>query len=122
MIVKSVKVELDAHYFNWLMAARGETDTRSEVIMVLPRPNGRVLTLTKSFYPTGTYNLPSGGIQPGETPEQAFLREVAEETGLHVSSASADRSNRPPLRLRRSKPRFHQPRHARERVFRTDTS
>lgn len=88
MILKSVTIELDAHFFNRLKSARGDKDTRSEVIMILPRPGSRVLTLTKSFYPQGIYNLPSGGIHPGESPEQAFLREVAEETALHVALES----------------------------------
>jgi 8-oxo-dGTP diphosphatase len=82
VIVKAMTVELDAHYFNRLLTARGELDTRSGVAMVLPRPGGKVLLLTKSFYPIGVYNLPTGGIHPGETPEQAFAREVIEETGL----------------------------------------
>lgn len=83
MIVRAVTTEINEHYFEWL-AKRGEAGIRSEVVMVLPRPDGRILTLTKSFYPKGTYNLPSGGIEAGETPELAFVREVAEETGLDV--------------------------------------
>lgn len=84
MIRRDVKVELNEHYFEWLKSARGASTTHSEVVMVLPRPGGRTLALTKSFYPEGTYNLPSGGIDPGETPELAFAREVAEETCLDV--------------------------------------
>lgn len=84
MIVKSVTVELDEHYFQWLKSARGDATTYSEVVMVLPRQYGKVLALTKSFYPVGTYSLPSGGIEPGETPELTFCREVAEETSLDV--------------------------------------
>jgi 8-oxo-dGTP pyrophosphatase MutT (NUDIX family) len=82
VIVKAITVELDAHYFNRLLTARGDLDTRSGVVMVLPRPGNRILVLTKSFFAAGVYNLPTGGIHPGETPEQAFAREVIEETGL----------------------------------------
>ena len=32
----------------------------------------------------GTWALPGGGIDPGESPSQAVLREVFEETGQHV--------------------------------------
>ena len=88
MIVRTENVEIDAHHFEWLVTARGNLDTRSGVVMVLPRPDNRVLVLTKSFYPPGIYNLPTGGIHPGETPEQAFAREVIEETGLHSSPRS----------------------------------
>ncbi len=31
--------------------------------------------------------LPGGGIDPGETPEQAMIREIAEESGLVVTTA-----------------------------------
>jgi 8-oxo-dGTP diphosphatase len=33
------------------------------------------------------WTLPGGGIQPGETPERAVMREVAEETGLQPLTA-----------------------------------
>ena len=35
----------------------------------------------------GKWTLPGGGIEFGEDPEAAMIREVEEETGLHVSSA-----------------------------------
>lgn len=33
------------------------------------------------------WDLPGGHIEPGETPDQALLREVAEETGLELTAA-----------------------------------
>ncbi len=41
-------------------------------------PQGRLLV----FLRRGRWDLPKGKIDPGETPEQAALREVREETGL----------------------------------------
>jgi 8-oxo-dGTP pyrophosphatase MutT (NUDIX family) len=61
-----------------------KTDRYGEVCMVVRRPNGKVLTMIKSFYPKGAYRLPTGGIQQGEDVLAALLRETAEETGLQV--------------------------------------
>lgn len=33
---------------------------------------------------TGTWSVPSGGIETGESPEEACVRETWEETGFHV--------------------------------------
>ncbi len=41
-------------------------------------PRGRLLV----FYRRNNWDMPKGKIDPGETPEQAALREVQEETGL----------------------------------------
>lgn len=41
------------------------------------------------FYRRGSWDMPKGKIDPGESPEQAAVREVQEETGLnevHISS------------------------------------
>lgn len=54
------------------------------VVMVIPRPGGRVLLMTKSMYPAGVYRLPSGKMHEGETPEEALVREGYEETGFDL--------------------------------------
>jgi 8-oxo-dGTP pyrophosphatase MutT (NUDIX family) len=54
--------------------------------VVLLDPDDRVLLIRSSdpAAPTlpGWWELPGGGIDPGESPEQAALRELHEETGL----------------------------------------
>ena len=60
-------------------------DRPGEVCMVVRRPNGRLITSTKAFYPPETYRLPTGGIQPGESIYDALLRETYEETSLTVA-------------------------------------
>jgi 8-oxo-dGTP pyrophosphatase MutT (NUDIX family) len=55
---------------------------QAEVVLVLRRPNGRLILQTKAFYPAGTYRLPTGGIRPGEALLAAVRRETREETGL----------------------------------------
>ncbi|HLI07978.1 MAG TPA: NUDIX hydrolase [Ktedonobacteraceae bacterium] len=60
------------------------TDRYGEVCMVVRRPSGKLLTMTKTFYPRGVYRLPTGGINHGERILDALLRETYEETGLQV--------------------------------------
>lgn len=63
----------------------GKSDRYGEVCMVVRRPNGRLLTAIKTFYPPGAYRLLTGGIHHGEKILDALLRETAEETGLSVA-------------------------------------
>lgn len=63
------------------MRARGR---KSEVILALQRPGGRVLLHTKPFYPPGTWRLTSGGVKPKEKIVKAVRREGYEELGLRV--------------------------------------
>ncbi len=54
------------------------------VAAVIQDDEGRLLLQEKS---SGEgWSLPAGGIEPGETPQQAIAREVLEETGLTVRS------------------------------------
>ncbi len=64
-----------------------KTDRYGEVCMVIRRPNGHLLTMTKTTYPTNTYRLPTGGINHIESVIDALLRETQEETGLLVNVA-----------------------------------
>jgi NAD+ diphosphatase len=59
-------------------------DRYGEVCMVVRRPNGKLITAIKTFYPPGAYRLLTGGVNHGEPIAAALLREVAEETGLDV--------------------------------------
>ncbi len=63
------------------------TRRRGEVILVVPRPHGRVLVHTKSDYPDQVYRLPGGGIERGEKIEVALEREAHEEMGFELRPA-----------------------------------
>ena len=46
---------------------------------------GRLLLVKRANPPArGTWSIPGGRVEAGETDEQAVVREVHEETGLHV--------------------------------------
>lgn len=60
-----------------LMVADIVVHTDSEVLMIKRKNNPFA----------GHWALPGGFIDPGETPEQAAIRELAEEAGLYVNKA-----------------------------------
>jgi len=51
------------------------------VAAIIRDQDGRVLLQQKHDL---SWSLPAGAIEPGETPAEAAIREVFEETGLHV--------------------------------------
>jgi len=57
---------------------------RAGAYAILPR--GKDLLVTHQAAPTSEFQLPGGGIDPGESPTQALYREVIEETGWKVSA------------------------------------
>lgn len=48
-------------------------------------PSGRNLLLTHQAEPKPEFQLPGGGIDPGEAPLRALYREVLEETGWRIA-------------------------------------
>ena len=68
----------------------GPACRRDAVRVVLMDPEERVLLISGSdpTDPSGArwWHVPGGGIEPGESPEAAALRETAEETGLRLAS------------------------------------
>ncbi|MGW8569781.1 NUDIX hydrolase [Streptomyces niveus] len=71
-----------------ISAADADNITKHVVGAVIPNAEGRVLLLhrTADDYLGGLWELPSGGVDAGETLTEALGREVAEETGLTVTA------------------------------------
>ncbi len=55
---------------------------RGSLAVVFNENRDEVLVIKRRDVPI--WVLPGGGINPGETPEKAVIREVFEETGVHV--------------------------------------
>ncbi len=58
---------------------------RHGVYAILPR--GRRMLITYQGAPHHEYQLPGGGVDPGESPLAALHREVFEETGWRIAAA-----------------------------------
>jgi len=50
--------------------------------VVLTHPDGRIFAGQRADMDTPAWQMPQGGMDPGETPKQAGLRELLEETGV----------------------------------------
>ena len=56
------------------------------VIMAITDADGRCLLGRQVSWPAGRFSTLAGFVEPGETPEQAVVREVAEEVGIRVGA------------------------------------
>jgi putative (di)nucleoside polyphosphate hydrolase len=69
--------------------ARADNDTfryRPAVGILLLNPRGEALVARRIDMPTmSAWQMPQGGIDPGETPRQAALRELKEEIGTSAA-------------------------------------
>jgi 8-oxo-dGTP diphosphatase len=67
---------------------------------IIKDETGRLLLIQRGHEPeTGRWSLPGGRIEPGESDEQAVVRETREETGLQVTCGTLVGSvQRPSLR------------------------
>jgi ADP-ribose pyrophosphatase len=72
---------------------RGEYDVEivehGGAVVVIAQPSPDEVVLVRQYrYPLGTqtWELCAGGIDPGETPEEAAIRELREETGYRARS------------------------------------
>lgn len=84
MIKASLALVFMAHHARRFILRRlGEKGVRS--VRVLLIRNGRVL-LVRHWYAPGVMMLPGGGINRGETAEDAARREIKEETGFDVKN------------------------------------
>lgn len=60
---------------------------RTHEVAIVVHRGGEFLVLLRAPERGGYWHLPSGGVEPGETAEQAAVRELAEETGLRARLA-----------------------------------
>lgn len=65
-----------------LPQAQPSPDYRPCVGLCLIGPGGRLFAGQRLDSPGAAWQMPQGGIDPGETPLQAALRELQEETGI----------------------------------------
>ena len=61
--------------------SKSEPKYQGNVAAILRKPDGRIL-ICERLNVRGAWQFPQGGIDPGETPEQALTRELWEEIGI----------------------------------------
>ncbi|MEM9782273.1 MAG: RNA pyrophosphohydrolase [Pseudomonadota bacterium] len=62
--------------------------------IMLLNGEGKIFAGQRLDSPSGAWQMPQGGIDPGESPHDAALREMTEETGIPPSSVRVLRESR----------------------------
>ncbi|MCP2169498.1 NUDIX domain-containing protein [Goodfellowiella coeruleoviolacea] len=78
---------ISAAFLADLAATASAEGVRQVIVRAVVRRGGRVLLLRRppGAFRGGEFELPGGKVDPGETLDQALVREVREETGLAVT-------------------------------------
>jgi 8-oxo-dGTP pyrophosphatase MutT (NUDIX family) len=75
-----------SRFLPWLLAYKAlRTPVAFGVSAVLPDAEGRVLLVRQRY--TAGWHFPGGGVDRGEPPAKAIVRELGEEVGLQSSAA-----------------------------------
>jgi 8-oxo-dGTP pyrophosphatase MutT (NUDIX family) len=80
--LQQVTVEAEPAQIGALGQGRGRA---AEVIYILRKQSGELLMVSKAVYPEHVFRLPTGGVEAGESPREAAIREIYEETGCRVT-------------------------------------
>jgi NAD+ diphosphatase len=84
--------------------------TDPAVIMLVTDPEDRCLLARNAAWPTRRVSILAGFVEPGESAEQAVIREVAEETGITALADAAQLDARLPGRRPRGSGHHRRPR------------
>jgi 8-oxo-dGTP diphosphatase len=81
---------MDSSLIEQLTTGATSDGVQQLVVGAVVQDNGKVLLLQRpeDDFMGGIWELPSGKVEPGETLDQALIREVKEETGLSIAAVS----------------------------------